>query len=54
MLYEVTINCTLTLRVEARSAGEAETIAREEARIGDAVIVWSNTDRVDDEEAEAA
>jgi hypothetical protein len=50
-VYEVTIHCTLTERVEAPSEREAEFIAREEARIGDCAIVWASVIEADEEEA---
>lgn len=54
MKYRVTLNCVAIEDVEASSAEEAEAIARECVRVGDADILWAGVEMIDDEEEEAA
>lgn len=54
MKYRVTMNCVAVEDVEASSSEEAESIARECVRVGDADIVWASVERIGGEEEEAA
>lgn len=54
MKYRVTMNCVAVEDVEASSSEEAESIARESARIVDCDVMWVGVERIEDEEERAA